>query len=235
MEKTCVLVLGGKICDRQAFIKAVLSADFILAADSGAHHLADAGRFPDVIMGDLDSIDPDQMRRMEAAGCRIRRYPVEKDDTDSCLAVKEAAAMGFDAIEIWGALGSRIDHTFANLMLLLLPEVQQWQRITLRDGGLAVFLPQHGQILAGRPGDYVSLFALGNPVLGFRNRGLKYQPPGNRYDMNYPLGISNELIGTEAWLDWDEGVLLCMQLDRETYGGTENDGNNGCDCRATAT
>jgi thiamine pyrophosphokinase len=225
MEKTCVLVLGGQIRDRQAFIKAVMEADYVLAADSGAHHLASTGRIPDVIMGDLDSIDPVQLTFMEAAGCRIHRYPVEKDDTDSCLSLKEAAAMGFESIEIWGALGSRIDHTFANLMLLQLPEIRKGQHVVIRDGGLSVFLPEPGETITGRPGDYVSLFALGSPVCGFRNRGLKYQPPGDRYDMNYPLGISNELTGTEAWINWDQGVLLCMLLDRETYGGSDHDGN----------
>lgn len=220
MGKTCVLVLGGQIQDPSAFLDSVKTADYILAADSGARHLLALGQIPHGIMGDLDSIGTQQLQKLQEAGCRVHRYPAEKDETDSCLVLKEAAMMGFENIQIWGALGNRIDHTFANIMLLLLTDIGPQQSVVLKDGGLAVFLPKHGQTLTGQSGDYVSLFALGEPVRGFRNRGLKYQPPGDRYDMNFPLGISNELVDTEAWIDWDEGILLCMMLNREKFGGS---------------
>jgi len=223
MGKTCILVMGGPVNEPQALARAVRGADYVLAADSGARHLLALGLLPQGVMGDLDSIEPGQLQKLQEAGCRIHAYPAEKDETDSCLVLKQALSMGYEDIEVWGALGGRIDHSFANIMLLLSPEIGAQQHVRIMDGGLTVFLPSHGQKLTGHPGDFVSLFALGAAVCGFKNRGLKYQPPGDRYEMGFPLGISNELVDSEAWIDWDEGILLCMILDRQRYGGLQDD------------
>lgn len=228
MEKTCLLVMGGAVQNTAALAKAVAKADYVVAADSGARHLLALDLQPDLLMGDMDSITNADFDQLSASSCRIKRFPSAKDDTDGALILKEAIALGYRSIELWGALGGRPDHYYANLMLLLLaeteiarstassvPQVQQKVRpydIKIKDGGVAIYLPVRGQEIIGQPGDVISLFALGEPVTGFKNRGLKYQPPGDCYMMNEPLGISNELVGNSAWLDWSTGKLLCMHI-----------------------
>ena len=50
----------------------------------------------------------------------IRRSPVEKDDTDTMLAVKTALEQGCDEVYLYGGTGGkRLDHTLANLQSLL--------------------------------------------------------------------------------------------------------------------
>ena len=54
------------------------------------------------------------------AGERVRRLPVEKDDTDTLAAVKLGLERGCTDFWIYGGTGGkRLDHTLANLQTLL--------------------------------------------------------------------------------------------------------------------
>ncbi len=218
MEKRCVLVMGGTIRHKKAFAAAVEGAALVLAADSGARHFAELSRLPDAVIGDLDSLDPAAAEGLRRRGCKLVRVKPEKNDTDGSLVLKEALKQGYKNIEVWGALGGRPDHSYANIALLQLGELGGSQ-VRLRDGDYCIFLPRKGERIKGAPGDYVSLFALTDIVTGFTNEGLKYQPAGGRYVRSFPLGISNELAGSEARIDWAEGQLLCMVISRDFEKG----------------
>ena len=71
-------------------------------------------------MGDMDSIDSEKYRDELSSAEFISARP-EKDESDTQLAVEHASRMGIDKIIIAGATGGRLDHTFANIMLLASP------------------------------------------------------------------------------------------------------------------
>lgn len=88
--------------------------DTIIAADGGWEPCRGEGLTPDLLLGDFDSLHtvPDF--------ARIRRVPVEKDDTDMMLAIKEGLARGETEFHLYGGMGGRrTDHTIANLQCLL--------------------------------------------------------------------------------------------------------------------
>ena len=85
---------------------------FVIAADKGLVHLEAQGIRPDLIVGDFDSLG------RVPAGDNILRHPVEKDDTDTMLAVKTALDRGMGTIVFYGCLGGRLDHTYANFQTL---------------------------------------------------------------------------------------------------------------------
>ena len=68
--------------------------DYVIACDHGYDHAKRMGIRPDVIIGDLDSLD--QGERMETVP--VLRYPEQKDDSDTMLAVKYALQEGFTSI-----------------------------------------------------------------------------------------------------------------------------------------
>ena len=86
---------------------------FIIAADAGIEKLNKAGIVPDLIIGDFDSLGT------RPSGENVRVFPIEKDDTDTMLALKEAISLGYDTVIISGGLGGELDHTMANLQTLL--------------------------------------------------------------------------------------------------------------------
>ena len=88
--------------------------DFIIAADGGWLACRKAGITPDLLLGDFDSLStrPDFPN--------ILRVPVEKDDTDTMLAVKTGLERGETEFHIYGGMGGRrTDHTIANFQALL--------------------------------------------------------------------------------------------------------------------
>ena len=79
--------------------------DLQIAADAGLHLCERLGVRPDVVLGDFDSMDV----RQAPADCI--RVPVEKDDTDTMLALREGLRRGCDTFYLYGATGgARLDH-----------------------------------------------------------------------------------------------------------------------------
>ena len=67
----------------------------ILCADSGLRHARALGISPDWVLGDFDSSSE------QPEGESVLRYPPEKDDTDTMLAVKQALSVGAEEIQIY--------------------------------------------------------------------------------------------------------------------------------------
>ena len=180
--------------------------DLVLAADSGYEALKKAGRIPDLLVGDLDSLEE------APKDIPLIRLPVEKDDTDTAYCVKEALDRGYRKILIFGALGGdRISHTVANLQLLKF----------IRDQGAVAMLKQGKtriQMLVNEESIYfppgrkaeISLFAYGQDTT-VTLRGLKYSGDYITLSPGYPLGVSNSLTGEEAVVEVHEGTLLVIQ------------------------
>jgi len=76
------------------------------------------GLAPDIILGDFDSADSALLSRYADCGAAVRRYPPDKDYTDTELAVSAAVEDGCRKLLIFGAFGARIDHTFTNIQLM---------------------------------------------------------------------------------------------------------------------
>ena len=77
--------------------------DCLIAADGGVRHAQRLGLTPDAILGDFDSLG----YVPESANTII--HPVEKDDTDTLLAVKKGFEMGYKDFRIFGCIGGRLD------------------------------------------------------------------------------------------------------------------------------
>ena len=221
--KGCLIVLGGDIQDTALFQRRLSEAELVLAADSGARHLLRLGFMPGQIFGDLDSLTADEIRACKDGGCQFVTSPAEKNDTDGVIVLREALNRGYKDIRIWGALGGRPDHSYANIVLLQLVYLPAFYdvfgsgeealpAITIEDGGMRIFIPKKKQWIEGEIGDYLSFFALTQEVTGFTQVGLKYQPAGGRFISGFPLGISNEFMQGKACIDWEDGILLCMHI-----------------------
>ena len=73
--------------------------DLQIAADAGLHLCERLGVRPDVVLGDFDSMDASE------APPDCIRVPVEKDDTDTMLALREGLRRGCDTFYLYGATG----------------------------------------------------------------------------------------------------------------------------------
>lgn len=206
-----VVVAGGDLEPSDAALLA--DADLLVAADGGAAALDRLGAKPDLLVGDLDSIDPASVATLERSGTDIDRHPPDKDASDAELAVERVAQAGAGRIDILGALGGvRLDHALATLLLLADPT---WRgrdlrivrgRVTVR----AVHGGEHIE-LAGRSGDTVSLLPLGGDAVGVRTTGLRWSLDGETLRMGRSRGLSNLVVEAPASVQVESGMLLVVE------------------------
>ncbi|MDE7104933.1 MAG: thiamine diphosphokinase [Ruminococcus sp.] len=205
--KKCVIFAGGVINDL-SFInseKLVKESDLIICADSGYVYAKKLDIVPNIILGDFDSYSgnfPD--------GAEIYRSIPEKDDTDTMLAVKTALSRGCNEITLYGALGKRFDHTFANIQTLIYAYENSCKMIVI-DSENEITIQGAGECrYKNREGWYFSVFALTETVEIFKFSGVKYSLENFNLKISFPIGVSNEIEGEEAVLNIKNGLVLIV-------------------------
>ena len=189
--------------------------DFILCADGGASHALALGLTPDLVIGDMDSLDADTLAALHAAGSEIRVYPQDKNDTDLELALLAARALQPDAVILLGALGGRLDQMLGNVLLLTRPEFATLN-ITLMAGAEQAWVVRDEIIIHGQPGDTLSALALTPEVTGLTYHfGLRWPLQRATLRLGDSRGISNELVASKARITLESGLLLVIHAAKD--------------------
>jgi len=183
--------------------------DVIIAADGGLKHCTRKRLVPHLVIGDMDSADPDELAALEERGVEVNRFPVRKDETDLWLAVRAALDRKVDEIIILGALGGRWDMTFSNVLVLTSFELKETETRIL-DGNQELFVLQGGQAarLFGKKGDLLSLMPLTAMVRGVTLKGFEYSLDDATLELGTTLGISNVFVEDVCRIELSRGKLL---------------------------
>ena len=210
MNPTRALIFAnGVLPDDAAALRLVQPGDLLIAADGGAAHIKRLGLKPHLLVGDLDSLSPDDVEALAASGTDVRRFPVEKNETDLELAIRAAHNMGCREMVVVAGMGGRMDQSLANLYLLLQPMLASLA-VRMDDGCLEAMWIRHRVVLHGRAGDTVSLLPMLGQVEGIVTQHLRYPLHGETLYPEKSRGISNEMSGDEAVVAVGRGVLLCL-------------------------
>ena len=194
------------------------SADYRIAADGGLKNLLACGLVPDLLIGDLDSVVQEDVDIAQNAGCEIRQFPVEKDETDLELALLAAVNRGSGEIVVFAAFGGRLDHTLGNISLLSHPKLRD-AHIQLENGTERVFIVRSGEIIHGAPGDLISLLPLTEEVGKVTTRGLQYPLSSETIYEGKSRGMSNVMLDKDIQILFSSGRLLCVHTrsNQEEY------------------
>ena len=201
-----LIVLGGDRPGKELLARCCEEADLTIAADKGLEAFESAGIAPDLLLGDMDSVSKETLLRWGGQS-EIERLPCEKDDTDGGHAVGVALSRGATEIMILGALGGRMDHALANLMLLCRAH---------EGGAFAQILSESVRIvridkeieIKDAVGDTISLIPIGT-ARGVTLEGLYYHSKEElSFDFVHPLGVSNVVTADRARIRVREGDLL---------------------------
>jgi thiamine pyrophosphokinase len=191
----------------------------VVAADGGYARAVALGLVPDVLVGDLDSLAADLVAEAEAAGTTVRRFPPDKDESDTELALLEAVRLGAARVTVLGAFGGpRFDHALANLWLLSHPALAGVDLRLLAAGVrirlLAAPAPAGGPVtlaLPGRLGAIVSLLPFGGDAIGVTTSGLQYALRDEPLQSGPARGLSNVRVAGDAEVMLREGRLLVVE------------------------
>lgn len=216
MEKKgrCIVICAG---DLEISDIPVREEDFVIAADGGYLYCGIFGIEPDVIIGDLDSLEEKQVKQIEenytekeGAKKRLIRLSPMKDDTDTLAALRFGLSLGYEEFHLYGAMGGRLEHTIANIQCLLFLKNAD-ARAYIWDGCMMMTVIQEESISFRQEMEGVlSVFAVGGTAKGVSEKGLKYELEDALLQPDFPVGISNEFIGKKAEISVAEGTLLVM-------------------------
>lgn len=185
--------------------------DYLIGADGGTRHCLAVNRLPHVVVGDMDSIDPALLARLAAQGVIIERHPTRKDWTDLELAIRRAVADGAGEVLLVGALGGRLDQTFANL---LVSARREWTvPVLLADGYQTAQVLRSDECftLTGAVGSTVSVIPLSQEVTGITYTGLEYPLIKATLPLGSTRGVSNVIAHSPATICIEDGVALVVQ------------------------
>ena len=196
--KRCTVFCAGEF---DAPVCPIEKNELIIAADGGLKHLQKLNISPTVILGDFDSLG------YTPTGAQV--FPVEKDDTDSMLAIRHGLQAGCDQFILYGALdGPRHDHTVANYQALMFLAQKGVTGYLVGKDCIVTAIKNSKMVFPPLKEGIFSAFCLGEAAHGVTIEGFHYALQNGCLDSNFPLGVSNHFIGKEANVCVCDGCLL---------------------------
>jgi thiamine pyrophosphokinase len=204
-EKHFAIVANGELGNAQAMLQLIQRHTHIIAADGGMNHLDRLHVKPELIIGDLDSIDKKLLEKYKDVPQKI--FPHDKDASDLELAIDTAFEMGAKKITLYGALHGRSDHNFANLLLL---QKKPGSIFIETENELLTAISDQYELLC-KKGQTISFFSLGDTVDGVTTQGLKWELDSKTIDHKF-YSLSNIALSDKISFKIRSGVLLlCVQ------------------------
>ena len=205
-KKRCVIVGGAEIKDIDYIKTLIKPDDFVVYCDSGLRHMESLGAEADLIVGDFDSHENPK------SSVETIVLPREKDDTDTFFAAKEAVRRGFDDFLLLGVIGGRLDHTLANVSILLwLESIGKSALVADDHSSIRVISAGTTKVDAGC--EYFSLLNITGDAKGVTIKNAKFPLENAEIPCEYQFAVSNEPIGgSQPEISLGRGRLLLVEV-----------------------
>ncbi len=218
LNGSCVWVLAASPVWRAGTqLDRLPQPDAVIAADGGSALAARLGLIPSLVIGDLDSADPTLLQSLQAQGTEFSRYEHSvKLETDTELAALAALRWQPAVIVLLGAVGGRLDHFLANVLMLTHPLLAPVD-VRLVDGPEEIYLAKPGRWnpVRGEAGDTVTLLPIGADVEGVSARGLHWPLAEDTLPVGRGRGVSNLIEEPPAGVRYERGQLLVVAIHRQ--------------------
>ncbi len=213
---TEVVVVGGGASPPQALRALLPPSDQVICADRGYAHALALGLTPTALIGDFDSLAPVDLDRAREAGVSIEAHPPEKDATDLELALDRAVTGYAGALRITVVatpdVDERIDHLLSQLALLAAPKYARAELLAwFGNACIQIVHPSRTVSVHGRPGELVTLLAIGGEARGVTTAGLTYPLRDESLSPFSTRGVSNVLSATSAAISIAAGCLAIVR------------------------
>ncbi len=193
-----IIICGGNVGE---YIKDYIKPDdFVICADSGYDHAKKFGIKADIVIGDMDStkysdIPEDKML-----------YPKRKNFTDSELAIMYAEEKGFDGVLLFGMIGTRMDHSLANIGML-----SRLRNARIIDENNEIYFAENKFSISGNPGDIISIIPICEELFGVTTKGLDYPLENGTIKCGTSLGVSNVMTESTCEISIEKGKALIIR------------------------
>lgn len=193
-----------------SFCEKYIKDAVIICCDGGMRHTMKLGIVPDYIVGDFDSVSPEVLDYYKKQDIELKQVPCRKDETDMELGINHAIEIGAEDITLIGGIGSRMDHTLANIFQLIKINKHGVKGRLVNEKNVIV-LSTGNTVVEGEKGDIVSFIPITAEVKGVSTKGLEYSLDNAVLYMDSPLGVSNVMEDTTAMYTFNEGMALIIK------------------------
>lgn len=208
--KKGLIVASGKINDLNMLKEQIDLHDYILCADGGIRYLYEMNTDIDAIIGDLDSVDEKFSTFIKKNNISIIQYPVEKDETDTELAIEYLIEQECNNITLMGVMGSRMDHTLANILLLKRLSKMNIKGKIIDENNSIVLLSDYLK-LERKKHHYISIIPITHSGVVVSLKGFYYPLKESLIEYGTTLGISNKIIDDVGEIFIKKGEALIIE------------------------
>ncbi len=200
----CVIFSGAEIDDCKLVASYLRNGDFVICADSGLRHAEKMNITPNLIIGDFDSFGeiPD--------GKNVVILPCEKDMTDTYAAAEKAVELGANEVIMFGAVGSRLDHTLGNIATLEYLRSKNVPARIIDSHNDIRLIKNETEIIKKENGAFLSIVPLDERINGVDLMGVKYPLENAEIERSKTLSISNEITADYAQIAVRNGTALII-------------------------
>ena len=196
---------GGEIF-HQYIAERPEEGDLVISADAGYKNATLMRVHTNILIGDFDSLGriPDDVDE-------VKQVPVEKDLTDTQIAVETAIEKGAEEIIIVGSTAGRFDHALSMMAIL---EKYWGSRVPIYivNGQNRVrFIRNSGFIVVRSQYKYFSVLAADEKVKGVSIDGGKYPLKNATLQRSHQFAVSNEITKNAALINVRKGGVYIIE------------------------
>ena len=205
-EKEILFIGGGRFPSEKYFIQLIKNRE-IFCIDRGIELCRKLNIFPKILIGDFDSAKKNSVEWAKENKIRIERHPVEKDFTDTQLAINlaERVEENFSAV-MTGVFGGRFDHLFSNIFTC----ANSAKKFFLADDKEIIFYLSGGEsakIIFEKIPSAISLLPIDKICEGVTTENLHWELNNAKLLQNLPNAVSNRAEKNEIKISVSLGTL----------------------------
>lgn len=186
--------------------------DYVIASDRGLETLDKYNVIPNYIVGDFDSINKNILDKyINNRNIVVKKLNPEKDYTDTHMALKLAMELESTNIIILGGIGTRIDHTIANIHILKDTLENNIECKIIDNRNEIQLINKKTTVEFNDNYKYISLIPLTTKIEGITLKGFKYPLNNATLEIGKSIGVSNEQIENCAEIDLEKGILILIK------------------------
>lgn len=201
-----LFVSGGRIPSREFFLE-VANGRKIFCIDKGIELCRACEVVPRILIGDFDSAESSAVDWARAKNIPVEKYPVDKDLTDTQLALKRAIEIFGEHVAILtGAFGGRFDHLYSTIFTCAAAN----QKIFLADEREIIFYLRGGESAEVKFFQMplaVSLLPITNTCAGVTIKNVRWELDGATLTQNFPYAVSNRVASDKISVGVESGTL----------------------------
>lgn len=208
-KRSYIAIVAGGTLD-SSFLPRIQKADYVIGVDRGAYWLLEHSIVPDIAIGDFDSVTKEEFKTIQKRVKTIIRHNPEKDATDLELAVEYAIGLKPKEVAIFGATGTRFDHSYAGIQILQKLSSHNIYGYIVDNFNEIYVVRRRLTLVPSKIFLYVSIFPL-TDIATVSLMGFRYDVSNREFVRGSTLGVSNEIAAPSARVIVHSGTVLLIR------------------------